>query len=355
MGLFDIVQYEVHVFSDGHWHVRVRYPRADRDHAFTEARRLDIEGIPTRVIRDVYEPQSGRNQEITIFVSERAKALGTRAAAREDARDHGGTSSQERRVKKTLARNRDERPAPFAFRATIALGVGLVTALLITAITSWAMTPTQESFASVLARTPAPGAPTTLFVAVMLFSVFTMLRGPLGISRLARVFAGSDDVAPSRAVMRADAAPRPAPQPPSDQDSHVMALSRVMLARFFIEAAPANAARAMEDDIGRRGLALYLAGAVSAMAAHLEIPSPRALLAQIARAALQTATVEALAEARALDPADAQLMAAGRTGMQKYLNTPEERPSMAGALVAWHKAMKATTIESLPVGAAQAS
>ena len=355
MGLFDIVQYEVHVFSDGHWHVHARFPRADRDHAFTEARRLDIEGIPTRVIRDVYEPQSGRNQEFTIFFSERAKAIGTRAAGREDARDHSGTSSQGRRLKKTSVRNRDGRPAPFALRATIALGVGLVTALLITAITSWAMTSTQESFASVLVRTPAPGAPTTLFVAVMLFSVFTMLRGPLGISRLARVLVGSDDAAPSRAIARAAAVPRSAPQPPSDQDSHVMTLSRVMFARFFIEAAPANAARAIEDHLGRRGLALYLAGAVSAMAAHLEIPSPRALLAQIAPAALQTATLEALAEARTLDPADALLMAAGRTGMQKYLNTPEERPSMAGALVAWHKAVKATTIESVPAGAAQAS
>lgn len=352
-GLFDIVQYEVHAFGDGHWHVRTRYPRADRDYAFTEARRLDIEGLPTRVIRDVYDPQSGRNQEITIFVSERAKTMGTRAATREDTRKHGRASP--RGFKTSVARNHNERPAPLAFRATMALGVGLVTALLITAITSWAMAPTPESFASVLARTPAPGAPTTLFVAVVLFSVFTMLRRPLGISRLARVLVGSDDTAPSRAVVRPGPVPRPAPQPQPDQDAHVMTLSRVMLARFFIEAAPANAARAIEDELGCRGLALYLAGAASAMASHLEIPSPGELLAQIAPAALQAATVEALADARALDAADAQLMAAGRTGMQTYLNAPEDRPSMASALVAWHKAVKAETIAIQPARAAKAS
>ncbi len=348
MGLFDIVQYEVQVFAGGYWHVRVRYPRSDRDDAFKEARRLDLtEGLSTRVVRDVYDPRSGRNQEITIFVSDRAKAIGPRPAPRDALRDPARAPSRRRAGKQPYA-NHNERPAPLAFRATMALGVGLVTALLITAIASWALTPTQESFASVLARTPAPGASTTLFVAVMLFSVFTMLRGPLGISRLARMLIGPEDAVSTHETGRTAVPSKPRAEPREDHDTHVMNLSRTMLARFFIEAAPANVARAMEDDLGRRGLALYLAGAASAMASRLEIPSPGDLLNQIAPAALQAAAKEALADARALDPADAQLMAAGRGGVQKYMETPEERPSMAGALVAWHKLVKAEAPEVQP-------
>ena len=76
MALFEIVQYEVQVFQGGHWHVRARYPRSDRDHAFTEARRIDLnESHPARVVRDVYDPQDGRSQEFTIFMSDRAKAV----------------------------------------------------------------------------------------------------------------------------------------------------------------------------------------------------------------------------------------------------------------------------------------
>jgi len=344
-GLFDIIQYEVQAFEDGHWQVRARYPRSDRDHAFTEARRLDLnEGLPSRVVRDVYEPQSGRSQEFTIFMSDRMKALKPRRAA-----PH---MKGERSAQKSAHARRNERPAPFAFRATMALGVGMVTALLVSAIATWALAPQPESFASVLGRSPASGSPMTLFVAVMLFSVFAMLRGPLGISRLARQLGahltgemGRPAEMPTP-VQRRFIAPPPTidlPPAPPDQDNHVLSLSRVMLARFFAEAAPSNAAKALEDALGRRGLALCLAGAACELAAHLEMPSPADLMAQITPLTLRDSTAEMIAEARALGAADTALMAAGRTSMRSYVSAADERPSMAAALVAWHKAVRAET------------
>lgn len=353
--LFEIIQYEVQVFKDGHWHVRARFPRSDRDHAFTQARRVDLnEMLPARVVRDIYDPQSGRSQEITIFLSDRAKAGSSRAAGAAAPR---GTPAP-RAPRKNGPASLHEKPAPLVFRAAMAAGVGLVTALLVTSIATWMTTPQPESFASVLARTPSSGPPTTLFVAVMLFSMFTMLRGPLGISRLARSLGAilEQDVdhgapaeiaprpQPPRAPLRAPRAPAPPrlePDQDQDQDTHLLSLARVTLARFFAEAAPANAAKAVEDTLGRRGLALYLAGAVSDLASHLEMPSPADLLAQIAPDLLQATVKEALAEARGLGMADAALMAAGRAGMQKYLSAVDERPSMATALVTWHKTVRA--------------
>jgi hypothetical protein len=347
--LFEIIQYEVQVFQGGHWHVRARFPRSDRDHAFTEARRADLNDmLPARVVRDIYDPQSGRSQEITIFLSDRAKAPGVRGAAA--APQHARPAS--RAATKSAHARLNEKPAPLVFRATMALGVGLVTALLVTSITTWMMAPQPESFASVIARTPSAGTPMTVFGAVMLLSVFTMLRGPLGITRLARSLAAMLEQADDGP---ANIAPQPRAKEPSlrtvrtvrpasaaqDQDTHLLSLARLTLARFFTEAAPANAARAMEDTLGRRGLALYLAGAVSELASHIEMPSPGDLLAQIGPDLLQKATRDVLAEARDLGMADTALMAAGRAGMQKYVNITDERPSMATALVTWHKAMRA--------------
>ncbi|MCA0200286.1 MAG: hypothetical protein LCH56_05530 [Proteobacteria bacterium] len=346
---FEIIQYEVQVFQDGHWHVRARFPRSDREYAFTEARRVDLNDmLPARVVRDIYDPQSGRSQESTIFMSDRAKTPGVRDAV-------ASTPPRTKRASRAAAKGAharlNEKPAPLVFRATMALGVGLVTALLVTSIATWMMTPQPESFASVLARTPSSGTPMTVFGAVMLFSVFTLLRGPLGITRLARSFGAMREqgaASPAEAAPRAQ--PRPKLQPQrtvmpvdaeQDHDTHLLSLARATLARFFTEGAPANAAKAVEDTLGRRGLALYLAGAASQLASHLEMPSPGDLLARIAPDLLQAATKDVLAEARDLGMTDTALLSAGRSGMQKYVSVIDERPSMAAALVTWHTAMRA--------------
>lgn len=338
MGLFQIVQYEVQVFQDGHWCVRARYTRSERDHAFTEARRIDLnESHPARVVRDVFDPHSGRSQEFTTFMSDRARALkaGIHTAPAE-------TPIAQPEAKNAPARP-GKRPAPFAFRATMAIGVGVVTALLLTAVATWALTPHQVTFASVLARSPAPGPAMTLFVAVVLFSVFTLLRGALGISRLARTLSASfrGEAAAPLARMRSaprvkEAVPRAA-APTLEQDTHVLPLACVMLARFVSDAATECAP---DDSRGLNGVALYLAGAASELASHLEMPSPADLLERISSAPLRDATMEALVNLRAADAADAALVAAGRSGMRKYVTSPEERPSMAGALAAWHKAAR---------------
>lgn len=345
-GLFEIIQYEVQVFREGHWEVRSRYPRSDRDHAFMQARLVDLnEMLPTRVVRDVYDPATGRNQEFTIFMSDRAKTAKLSV--------HALPPKPSAPAPKIRARQHEGRPAPLAFRVMMAVGVGVVTALLITAITTWALTPDQESFASVIARSPAPGPSMTLFIAVALFSVFTMLRGPLGITRLARSLGAQFARHDARAISSPSPTPRnraPAGQTSvqtahaADHDTQVLLLSRVMLARFFTEAAPANAAQALEDDLGRRGLALYLAGAASELAAHLEMPSPSDLMTQISPSAVQDTAKEMLREARDLGAADAALLAAGRSAMRNYVSAAEERPSMAAALVAWHQAARAEAL-----------
>jgi hypothetical protein len=347
-GLFEIIQYEVQVFRDGYWEVRGRYPRAGRDHAFMQARLADLnEMLPTRVVRDVYDPASGRSQEFTIFMSDRAKTAKLTV--------HAPPPKPSAPAPKIRARQHEGRPAPLAFRVTMAVGVGVVTALLITAIATWALTPEQESFASVIARSPAPGPSMTLFIAVTLFSVFTMLRGPLGISRLARSLGARlsrhearpiSTPAPARRepAMRTAVQAAHAPDHAPDHDTQVLLLARVMLARFFTEAAPANVPDALEDDLGRRGFALYLAGAASELAAHLEMPSPGDLMTQISPAILQNAAKEMLHEVRALGAADAALMAAGRSAMRNYVSAAEESPSMAGPLAAWHKAARAEAL-----------
>ena len=147
----------------------------------------------------------------------------------------------------------------------------------------------------------------------------------------------------------------PAIAPPVDHDAHVLSLAGVMLARFFTEAAPANAAKAIEDPLGRRGLALYLAGAASELAIHLDMPAPGDLMANVTPPVLQETAKEVLAEARALAAADNALMAAGRTGMRNYVGAAEERPSMAGALVDWYKAARAEAQTSPLFREAQAS
>ncbi len=348
--LFEIIQYEVQVFESGHWHVRARFPRSDRDRAFTEARRVDLnEMLPARVVRDIYDPQSGRNQEYTIYQSDRAKAQGARGPAARPGRE----SHAERPAPKRAAARPTGRPAPLVFRATMALGVGLLTALLVTSIVTWIMTTQPESFASVLARTPSAGTPTTLFVAVALLSVFTMLRGPLGISRLARTLGAHFEQAPAPqpANPRAASGPRPAlvrsivparKAPPADE-SHFLTLAQVTLARFFADAAPENSVQALADATGRRGLAIYLAGGVSELAAQLEMPAPLDLLGRLSPDALRTDVEDVLDDARALDHSDSALFSSGRAGMKAYLNTPEERPSMAAALIPWHKAVRAGT------------
>lgn len=344
--LFEIIQYEVQVLQGGNWHVRTRFTRTEREHAFTEARRADLNDmLPARVVRDAYDPQSGHSQETVIFSSDRAKTHGTRAVPPTAPR----AKSAHRAASKSRHAQLNEKPPPLVFRAVMALGVGLLTALLVTSITTWMTAPQPESFASVLARTPSSGSPMTLFVAVMLFSVFTMMRGPLGISRLARALGTMleqepDAPAETAPRVRTKAPPVRAevPMPPDlDQDSHLLSLARVTLARFFTEAAPANAAKAVEDTLGLRGLALYLAGAVSELASHIEMPSPGDLLAQIAPDLLRAAVNEVLTELRDLGMADTALLSAGRAGMRKYVTAADERPSMATALATWHKAMRA--------------
>jgi len=344
VGLFDIVQYEVQVFEHGHWYVRSRYPRIERERAFTEARRTDLnEGVPARVVRDVYDPQSGRNREITIFVSDRAKAIGPKSGNDAPASPRPGVARSRDAAHGAPPHARTGRATPLIFRATMALGVGLVTATLITAIAAWTLTPDAESFAHVLANTPAPGPMLPLFLGVMLFSVVTMLRGPLGISRLARAISAQINAAMTD-VPSPPRRPAPAPidrvEPTPAAPEALPGVAQVMLARFFTEAAPANTAKAMDDELGRRGLALYLSGAVSELAAMLQLPGPTALLAQIPQDALIPEVTAVLKEFRALDRTDAALVAAGRLGMTRFLTAPDARPSMATALVTWHKAAR---------------
>ena len=71
-----IVQYEVYVFESGRWSLHARYPGMQRADALSDADATEYStGRATKVVRDTYFPDINENEEVTTYLSPKAKQM----------------------------------------------------------------------------------------------------------------------------------------------------------------------------------------------------------------------------------------------------------------------------------------
>ncbi|WP_417798449.1 adenylate/guanylate cyclase domain-containing protein [Terasakiella pusilla] len=84
MGTHENQTYEVHVHTNGRWHVHARFPFHQRSLAIREAQQLDKEqaGQPVRIVLEEYNPETGRHNEIVIYRNRVEPAVKPKVRAR---------------------------------------------------------------------------------------------------------------------------------------------------------------------------------------------------------------------------------------------------------------------------------
>lgn len=140
MAILAIVQYEVHVLEQGRWHLHARYVREDRDRALEDARSTEaFVGRPTKVIRDVYDPDTGTNDESTIYISPRARRGPAQLplAERQVLAIRGVRSRHRQRMIRKQAEAPSRRGLSPMFRILASVVIGLLVAFLITGLLAW--------------------------------------------------------------------------------------------------------------------------------------------------------------------------------------------------------------------------
>src|SRR5436309_967980 len=71
-----VVQYEVYVLTQGRWSLHARYTGMQRADAIMDASATESQtGHATKVMRDTYWPDVNENEEITTYLSPKARAL----------------------------------------------------------------------------------------------------------------------------------------------------------------------------------------------------------------------------------------------------------------------------------------
>ncbi len=135
-----IVQYVVYVLTQGQWYLHARYRGAQRVDAINDASSTESDtGRATKVVRDTYWPDVNENEEVTTYLSPKARALQAMNSRRKQT---SPVVVQAGRPAAPLAeRRRAQKMVPVLrnVRLIVALGVGLFVASALTAALSVAM------------------------------------------------------------------------------------------------------------------------------------------------------------------------------------------------------------------------
>jgi hypothetical protein len=141
-----IVQYEVYVLEGGRWSLHARYPGAQRADAVNDATATEsFTGRPTKVVRDTYFPDLNQNEEVTTYLSPRAKMMKALADATSrrlrkapEARPRSAAASPNPAARpRASAPRRSGSKVQSTARLFVAIGVSLFVATSITSVFSW--------------------------------------------------------------------------------------------------------------------------------------------------------------------------------------------------------------------------
>jgi adenylate cyclase len=149
-----IVQYEVYVLEGGRWSLHARYPGVQRADAVNDATATEsFTGRPTKVVRDTYFPDLNQNEEVTTYMSPRAKMMKALADATSrrlrktpEARPRPGASAPGPAATggRTPATRRTGSKVQSTARLFVAIGVSLFVATSITSVFSWLLSRLAE-------------------------------------------------------------------------------------------------------------------------------------------------------------------------------------------------------------------
>jgi hypothetical protein len=134
-----IVQYEVYALDQGRWSLHARYPGAQRTEAIMDASATEsLTGRATKVVRDTYWAETNENEEITTYLSPKARTLQALASTRRALTP--APSATAAAARPTVPQNRRKQQRANALlrnvRLIVALGMGLFIASAITAAVS---------------------------------------------------------------------------------------------------------------------------------------------------------------------------------------------------------------------------
>lgn len=123
--MIKVVQFEVYVREKGRWGFHARYPGYEWDQALEDARRTEVRtGLPTKVIKDTYDPEVGQSKESVAYLSPNAKSNNTEQSATSAA--HGpNTRGGNGQSQSSLPPVSD---ATFFFRLILSLGASVIIA-----------------------------------------------------------------------------------------------------------------------------------------------------------------------------------------------------------------------------------
>jgi hypothetical protein len=220
-----IVQYEVYVYEAGRWSLHARYPGVQRADAVKDADTTEFTtGHATKVVRDTYFPDSNENEEVTTYLSPKAKLLRMRRAPRsqEAARPAPPPLVRTAAVHPERARRRPQRNRVYGtVRLVVAIGLSVLVATTLTAALSWVLDHLPAPFAL---EAGAVGITlTTCYLLAFLFVFPRAFRARLRIHQLlAEMWENADKPSvaphPPRRVKRAFQAEPSAPwTPPHDR------------------------------------------------------------------------------------------------------------------------------------------
>lgn len=158
----------------GDWSLQQRYVSSERQEAIDEAKRLEAElNLPTKVVRELFNPQSGMAEEQVVYISPKARELRERAMRRAAPQAAGGgpDSWVSSRGEKTKAKGK---PPSTSLSDLLARMILVVTASLILAgIGSWLAPSLLSALSLSSGGGPASGNMRGVMVGVFLF-LFTV-------------------------------------------------------------------------------------------------------------------------------------------------------------------------------------
>jgi hypothetical protein len=191
-----VIHYEVHVLERGRWHVHARYVREERDRAMNDARNTEIStGHATKVVRDVFYPETGTNQEQTIYLSASARRIQPRSVAERQTQAVQGITSRRRARARARQRSMFRSRSPFV-RIALAMGLSLAAASVMVTLLSWA-------FRNAPVATPVNSLTNMLLTAYISTFVVTFLTLLHGVRRKPRAEGRvSPRMQPARAATR---------------------------------------------------------------------------------------------------------------------------------------------------------
>ncbi|AEO47574.1 adenylate/guanylate cyclase [Rhodospirillum rubrum F11] len=170
-----MTHYEVYLMElRGDWSLQQRYVSSERQEAIDEAKRLEAElNLPTKVVRELFNPQSGMAEEQVVYISPKARELRERAMRRAGPHAAGGGPDSWVSSRGEKAKAKGKAPAT-SLSDLMARMILVVTASLILAgIGGWLAPSLLSALSLTTGGGPASGNMRGVMVGVFLF-LFTV-------------------------------------------------------------------------------------------------------------------------------------------------------------------------------------